>query len=318
MTTRRGFALLATLWLMVAIAAASLQWTLRSRNNRLLTLNAVDLATATAAAESGLAHARSRFDRVLFESQARLRGGGPARRLDPWSEPQLVLQDTAGFAGPGRWHVEAEDHGVRLDLNEAREGELRRLLVALRVDPGRADRIAQSITDWRDPDHAHRPRGAESDWYVAAGRHTLPRNGPFQNLSELAHVRELDPALYERVRPFLSLNGPRRVNLMAAPRPVLLALPGVGQEVVAALERRRLQGRPLSTVASLSEDLRPHAWAQMAAHLPYLTIRTSTETQELLITSKGGAEGSAVRVTMREVLVRSGHRAHVVRRDVEP
>ncbi|MFW5947894.1 MAG: hypothetical protein ACOCUW_05320, partial [Gemmatimonadota bacterium] len=57
---RPGFALLATLWLVVAIGVVGLEWGLRAGDQRRVAMNAVDAAAARAAAESGLAQARSR------------------------------------------------------------------------------------------------------------------------------------------------------------------------------------------------------------------------------------------------------------------
>lgn len=315
---RHGFALLATLWLVVAIGVVGLEWGLRARDQRRVALNAVDAAAARAAAESGVAHARARLGQALRRAQDLALDDDPRSRLDPWRELGMVVPDTAGGGDEAHWRIRVEDGGTRLDLNRAAPEELQRLLAALRVDAGRADRIAQSAADWRDPDDAHRARGAEAEWYERAGRPVLPRNGPFQDVADLRHVRDVTADIYETVAPFLSVDGTGRVNLMAAPRPVLLALPGLGEEAVSALERIRRQGRPLASVASLGEELSPEARERLAANLPRLAARTTTETQEVRITSEGRVEGSPVLVRARALVVRSREAAFLVRLEVKP
>lgn len=317
-TRRRGFALLATLWLVVGIGVVGLEWGLRARDQRRVAMNTVDAAGARAAAEAGVAHARARLDQAIRGARDLGTSLEPGARLDPWRELAAVMPDTAWSEGGTGWSVRLEDAGTRLDLNRATVDELRRLMTALRIDAGRADRVAQSIADWRDPDHEHHPRGAERDWYENAGRAVLPRNGPFQELTELRHVRGVGDELLAEVMPFLSLNGTGRVNVMAAPRPVLLALPGIGEEAARALERRRLERRPLPTLASLGEDLSPAAAAALAAELPRLMARTTLETMEVTVVSHGAVDEGPVRVRAEALVVRSRDATYLVRLEVRP
>ncbi|MEJ2218704.1 MAG: type II secretion system protein GspK [Gemmatimonadota bacterium] len=211
-----------------------------------------------------------------------------------------------------------EDAGARLDVNRADEAELRGLLVALHVDAGLADRIAQAIADWRDLDDLHRPRGAERDWYERAGRPVLPRNGPVESVAELRHVKDVSEPIYRQVAPYLSVDGTGRVNLTAAPRPVLLALPGIGEEVAGLIERYRTEPRLLPPLTQLEPELSPWAWTRLAANLPQLLSRTTTETREVRIRSVGRVPGSPVRVFADALVVRSAGAAHLVRQTVTP
>ena len=78
-----------------------------------------------------------------------------------------------------------------LDLNQAGEEELRALFVELGFEEHQAEVMAQSLLDWRDADHDHRPFGAEDEFYELLGYR--PRNGPLSSLKELALVRGFDP-----------------------------------------------------------------------------------------------------------------------------
>lgn len=292
----RGFALLAALWLLVALSVASLALGVASRSRRLAAANLSEQVRAAAAARAGVEQLRGRLERQLDRSATAL--------LDPWRGADSLMGDTLAVAD-ARAIVRVHDVGTALHLNRATEDDLRRFFIALRVDAGDADRLAQAIADWRDPDDLHRARGAERDAYLAAGAPALPHNGPFQAIAELLAVRGMTPALYQRVRPHLTLLGSGQVNLNLADRPVLLALPGMTEEAVAVLLRHRRQRRTIGSIADLERDLSPGARRELTAALPALLARTTPETRELEIVSEGWLPGSPVRVRATGLLVRS-------------
>lgn len=310
---RSGFALLATLWFLVAISVVGLEWGLRARDQRRVALNAVDAVDARAAAEMGVAEAMAKLDDALRQVSAH--SGAAATAMtdgryeaffyrDPWHDPRVIVPDSQWTDSHVGWRLHLEDAGTRLNLNLASVDELRRFLVALRVDAGRADEIAESVADWRDADDAHRPHGAERDWYLRAGRLVLPRNAPFESVEELTHVRGVTSTVYKRAAPLLTVLGNGRINLMAASGPVLLALPGIGQEALRALRMRRIEGRPLPLVTDLEQDLSPGAQAEFERGLPQLLTQTTTETREVRIASDGWVAGSPVRVRADAIAAR--------------
>lgn len=296
MRNRRGFALLAALWLLVAFSVASLALSASGRTRRLAAANLSERVRADAAARGGIEQLRQRLARRIDD--------GATSLLDPWHGVDSVLADTL-LLGDARAIVRARDAGAALNLNRATEEELRRLLIAVRLDAGDADRLAQAVADWRDPDDLHRGRGAEREAYLAAGAFALPRNGPFQTLPELLSVRGMTPGLYERVRPHLTLLGSGQVNLNVADRPVLLALSGMTEAAVAVLFRYRRERRTLGHVTNLERDLPPAARRELAAALPTLLARTTTETREVEITSEGWLPGSPVRSRVTGLMVRA-------------
>lgn len=290
-----GFALLAAMWLLVAVSAIGLALSLESRSRRLGAANLLETTRARAAAQAGVEQLRARL-------AARIARAAPG--TDPWLRVDSLVADTVAL-GDARYAVRARDAGAALNLNRATEDDLRRLFVALRVDAGDADRLAQAILDWRDPDDLHRGRGAERAAYLEAGAAVLPRNAPFQTLSELLAVRGMTPELYERVRPHLTLLGTGQVNLNAAGRPVLLALPGMTEQAVAVLERLRAQGRSLASVTDLARELPRTARATFEARLPELLARTTLDTREVEAVSEGWTDGGHVQARLTALLVRS-------------
>ena len=296
MSDRRGFALLAALWLLVAFSIAGLALSASGRSRRLAAANLSEATAAQAAAAGGLDQLRQRLA-MRLDAVA-----GSA--LDPWHGVDSVMPDTLAL-GAERVLVRAHDTGAALNLNRAGDEELRRLFMALRVDAGEADRLAQAIADWRDPDDLHRARGAERDAYLAAGARMLPRNGPFQSLAELLGVRGMSASLFERVRPHLTLLGSGQINVNLADRPVLLALPGMTEEAVAVLLRYRRQNRTVGLIADVQRDLSPAARRELAAALPTLLARTTTETREVEVNSEAWLPGSPVHVRLTGLLVRA-------------
>jgi general secretion pathway protein K len=293
MKSERGFALLAAMWLLVAIATVTLELGIQSRLRYLAAANTLESARARAAAEGGLAATRARL-MVL---------AGRERAVDPWSEVSSLFRDTLRL-DEARYHISLRDAGSALHVNKATEVELRRLLVALRVDAGHADRLAQCILDWRDPDDLHRARGAERDAYLREDAPVLPRNAPFEELDELQEVRGITPEIFERVSPYLTLLGTGQVNARTAERPVLLALPGMTEEAVAVLLRDR-RARRITSVQDLALRLSPPARAALEADLMPLMARLTFETRELEVTSAAWLDGSPVRAQSEGLLVRS-------------
>lgn len=294
MNDRRGFALLTALWLLVAISVLSLALETTARSHRLAAANLAESLQAREAADAGIEQTRARLVRRLTA----------ATIGDPWAVADSLFRDTIAVA-TDRVVVSTRNVGSQLNLNRATEDELRRFFVALPIDAGLADRLAQSILDWRDEDDLHRPRGAERDDYLKAGAVQLPRNGPFQSLTELAAVQGMTAATYERVRPYFTLLGSGQVNVNVADRPVLLALPGMTEEAVAVLFRYRRRHQALANLTDLERDLSPGARNELEAHLPELLGQATTETRELAVTSVGGVEGSPVRVRITALFVRA-------------
>jgi general secretion pathway protein K len=313
MRSRPGFALLAALWLLVALSVVGLEFSLQARQHRLAAANLLETGRARAAAEAGLEHSRARLADRLRVAELRAGTVDPRHLADPWADVDQLLTrpvrlDEAGYS------LALRDANSALNVNRATEQELRDLFTALRIDHGRADEIAQSIMDWRDGDDLPRARGAERDYYLRRGSPVLPRNAPFEELAELVHVRGVTPEILERVRPFLTVAGTGRVNLNAAPPEVLIALPGMTDEAIAVLLGLRRQGRRLGNLFELGNALSPGAAAILQAELPNLLSRATMETREVEVLSVGRAEDGVLSVSIHALLVRSGGSIYVVRK----
>ncbi len=317
MSNERGFALIAALWLVVAMSTVALQLSLSARYRRLAAANTIEAAQSRAAAVAGIEHARARLEQRLADGTLVALNRGRQAAAGPWHRPGLLLPDTMDFdEGEGRYVVSLRDVGARLNLNRATEEELRRFFRALRVDFGRADRLAQAIMDWRDADDAHRARGAEREDYLGAATPVLPRNGPFQDLGELRFVQGMDDELFNRTHPYLTLLGTGRINLNAAEPEVLQALEGITQRALAVIIRFRRRGEIIASLNQVAQELPSAARSALQTNMTRLMSRTTFDTREVEVVSEGWIDGGLSRSQVQALFVRGGATVFMVWRRV--
>lgn len=312
MKGERGFALIAALWLLVALSVVGLEFGLRAHSRHLAAANALEATRATAAADAGIADVHAMLAWLSAESGGTGRPD-PNRLLDPWAGTAALPRDTMEI-GDAKYLASLRDANAGLHLGKASEEELRRLFIALRIDFGAADRLAQAIIDWQDPDDLHRGRGAEREDYLRAGALALPTNRPFDRLADLRHVRGITSKTYQLVLPHLTLLGTGQVNLNAASRPVLLALPGMTDQSVAVVMRRRTGSRPIRSLEELANELPTAPRAVLQSSFAALSARTVFVTREVVATSEGWTVGSPVHVAIEGLFARGGNTAFLVSR----
>lgn len=293
---RRGLALLAALWLVVMITTAGLQFAAVSRDRRFLALSAVDRGRDHGALEGALAIVQARLESEL-RAPSRMPSGRAARRrsavgstrVDPWRALDTQLGNGVRV-GEVLVTVRSTDLGTVLNVNLAGERELGVLFGTLLRDDLLADRLARRIADWRDADTLSRPNGAEAAEYRRALRSALPTNGPFRALDDLRDVLGMTPEILATIRPFLTVDGANvRVNLNAAPEPILRTLPGMSPPVLATILALRSAGRRVESIPALAGGTRGPQRGDDAANGAYqalvrdLTERTLLETREVAL-----------------------------------
>ncbi len=127
------------------------------------------------------------------------------------------------------------DSQARFNLNNlVRRGQasaadvsaLQRLLNTLELSEGLID----ALVDWMDTDSQPTGAdGAEDAYYLALPEPYYPANRPLVDLAELRLVRGFDPAIVEKLAPYVSvLPNPAPVNVNSAGAEVLSAvIPGL-------------------------------------------------------------------------------------------
>src|SRR3954470_22105346 len=125
MRQRRGFALLAAIWLCVAIAAVALQFGLEARERRLLGINTSERGQGRAAAMGALNSLQAELDAALRQGpgtgNTRLAG---ARGSDPWLDADANYAGTLSIDSVPV-DVQVRDLGTQLNINNMNENQLR-------------------------------------------------------------------------------------------------------------------------------------------------------------------------------------------------
>ena len=314
MRARGGFALLTALALLVMITVAALERTAIAKPRRLAMAGVVDHAVLGALAIGGVEHAREQLMQQTPLGPMQLRRT-PANSFDRWSAAEGTV--LTGSTGELRYRVELHDAGARLNINAATEDQMRKLLLALRVDARRADQVAQAFADWLDPDQLRRTNGAERSDYLRDGRMVLPDDGPFESVAMLRFVMGVDDSLDRLLRPYVTTFGSGRIDINAAARPVLLTIPGMTEEAVSLVLRYRQQGRSVTDLFRFADELSGGAREQLRAALPVLQKTVVLEPREMHVLSVATRPASSARVRVDAIISRDDE-GRVVWRRVSP
>jgi type II secretory pathway component PulK len=251
MKSRPGFAMLAALWLVVAIAAVVLQFSLEARERRVLGLDASDRGMGRAAAEGALAQMQARLEEASRQTLGR--GGNLAARLrgsDPWLGVDSIYSGTYQVDSMPV-EVRIGDLGAVLNINSLSETEITNFFSRLTRNFPLSEELAQSIMDWRDADSLARPRGGERDQYLKEELLVLPANAPFREVEELLLVRAMTPEIYAMAAPYLTTRGASTINVNTAPEPVLASVAGMTDALVAGILAARSGGRRIDNLSQV-------------------------------------------------------------------
>lgn len=293
---RRGVALLAALWLVVAIATVALALGVEAAEHRTVGLAAADGAAASAAAAGAIAIAQARLEQVL-RSPPRLTGpAANLRAADPWLEADSLFPEPITF-GTVVTTIRVEDLSSKVGINLVDGTVLRNFLAFVLRDHQKADQLAQAILDWRDGDDFPTVRGAERKDYVARKRLDLPQNRLFRTPDELRFVEGMTPALTERLRPYIRCDGygmsDVAINVNTAPRAVLYAIPGMTDAVVARIMAKRSQRLRVQSIDELiAAGLPPNPAAQT-------WVKLTTDWIEVIAAATPPAPGRTVELRRR-------------------
>ncbi|HVE33510.1 MAG TPA: hypothetical protein VNC18_08135 [Gemmatimonadaceae bacterium] len=293
---RRGVALLAALWLVVAIATVALQFSLEARERRTVGILASERGIQRAAALGALAAVQAKLEQALRVAPS---GNNVAiarlRASDPWAYVDS-LYSVPVYVDSMEVDVVARDLGERLNINQVNETELQTFFSFLLGDYTKATHLAQAVMDWRDADSIPRPSGAERDAYIKAGVLALPTNSTFRDVEELENVMGMTPDIYAVVSPYLTTRGSGAININTAPVPVLRALPGMTDATLNMILMLRSQGRRIDALSQVFQQGAgrrplPGQLASQAA-INQLAARTTTRTNqvELTITARVGPQ----------------------------
>jgi len=246
-------ALLAALWLVVAIAAVALQFSLEARERRTIGILTSERGAQRGLALGALALVRSQIDYSLRSVPTNVSQNSAInnlRSLDP------LLDVAQRYAGPVLVDsipvdVAAVDLGAKLNINQASEPQLQAFFSFLLKDYSLSTHLAQTIMDWRDADTLPRPSGAEVAAYIKAEQLAIPTNGQFRDVDDLRNVLGITPEIFAEVSPYFTVRGDGTINLNTAPVPVLRAIPGMTDQLVNTIVMMRSQGRRITSTDAI-------------------------------------------------------------------
>lgn len=301
-----GFALIVALWAMIAASTLAMTSADLARDALGTARNRGNSARAYWIAFGCLERARHAMYEILWPD-----GATPditARAwayLDRYALPRLPVADCRISIAPS---------GLTANVNALSASQLKRLLLAMRVDGERADSLIDALLDWRDEDDSARPFGAEREWYRSA-RRPLPRDGPISHVAELRFIRGFgELAMLDSI---LGVE-PERVLWTRAPRAVLATLPGMTDEALNVLEARGpIQISDLPRIADFPEM--SHSGRDTLARSAALLVQGTTAVAEgwtIRAAAKAGSPPITVETEIRVVL--GDRRLVTVRRITRP
>ena len=315
MRARRGVALIAALWLVVAIATVALQFSLEARERRTVGIATSERGMQRALAAGALAMVQAKLEYALRVGPT----GANVQRLraaDPWLDVDSLYSGTM-YVDSVPVEIQARDMGEKLNINIMTENELRTFFSYLLNDFSKAQQLSQTIMDWRDFDSIPRPSGAEVDDYVKAEMLALPTNATFREVEELQTVMGMTPEIYAAAAPYLSTRGNGAVNINTAPVLVLRTLPGMTDALINRILQLRSQGRRIDDELQLfaappgGRGRGPAGIINSAQAQQLLRGRTTTRTTqvELTITARVGPQAQPTRLIAD--ITQGGNRATV-------
>ncbi|HVE79174.1 MAG TPA: type II secretion system protein GspK [Gemmatimonadaceae bacterium] len=293
---RRGFALIAVLWVVVVLGVLGVELQAAGLFSRNATANARAATRARWAARAGLARAMEMLDRRIagnlagFDLAAAGDSALPAMQLDVDGTSVRVV---------------TLDARARLNLNRAGHHELERLFDAAGLGTRAADSLADAVLDWRDADDLRRGRGAEGADYRTLRPAARPKDAPFDAVEELATVWGMTAERYRRVAPYLTVAGDGRVNVNSASAAVLRTLPEIDEGAAVAIVRRRVRA-PIRNIFELLAVVPLPVRTRMKARMGEMTDRISFFPREIEVVALATAPGAPVGAELHGTILLSG------------
>jgi general secretion pathway protein K len=235
---RRGIALIMVLWVLAVLMVIALSFSYTARTESLSAVAFKDGVEKKFIAEAGIEKAAME---IIY------------RRMHPNVQTDVNGAETWRMDGTpytvniegGHYTVRIIDESGKINLNTLTDASaiiFKNLLLNNGVEETVANTIVDSVLDWKDPDDFVRLNGAESDYYMSLPSPYKAKNANFETLEELLLVKGMTPAiLYGEaakggIIDFLTVHSSgSQINVSAAPKEVLMAIPGMTEEVAKAV-----------------------------------------------------------------------------------
>lgn len=236
-----GIALLLVLWVLTILMVIVFAFSFMTRTEALSTASFKGTLETKFIAEGAIERAIAEiFYRNAFKNQTiELEG------REIW---QVDGRPYTGLLGNGSYLVSIIDESGKVDINAASDVVLKNLLLNIGISEEETETIVDSIMDWKDADDLHRLHGAESDYYQSLQNPYKAKNARFDSLEELLLVKGVTAdILYgngsrKGIIDFLTVYTKKnRININAAPKEVLMAIPNMTPELAESIISARQQ-----------------------------------------------------------------------------
>lgn len=303
--SEEGIALISVLWVLVLLTAIVGEFAYSMRTEVNITRNFKEATQAYYIAHSGLI--RSVVEMI------RNTGAAKNQEYEDREAEGSLWRVNAPIAperfGAGEFSVHIDNTAGLIDLNTAGEKLLTLMVNTLEISEREKAVIVDSILDWRDRDDLHRLNGAEDKYYRLLPDPYACKNAAFDSVEELLLVRGMRPELFYpklkaivtitpegrakrttkgRASPAAARTIPGQININAAPRLLLEALPQITPQQVQSLIDYRTY-RDFISIEEIRDLIGAQTFSAVSAYItfslsPYYTIR-----------AEGRVSGSSVR-----------------------
>ncbi len=268
--SQKGIALLLVLWVMVILMVSVFSFSLMTRAETYGTLAFKEAMEKKFLAEAGVERGIMEIIyRSVNQSQTLVLGGKEVWKVDGTA----YTTETGG----GGYVVRLIDESGKISLSGLTDQNgiiLKNLLINQGSTPENSDIIVDSILDWQDGDDLHRLNGAENDYYMSLPNPYKARNADIETLEELILVKGITPEILygtektKGIIRYLTLYGKTGViNINAAPKEVLAAIPGMNADMVDQI----IEFRASADINGL-EDIKNIIGASYSQMAPYISF----------------------------------------------
>jgi general secretion pathway protein K len=228
--TEKGIALLMVLWVLTVLTAIVFSFSFMARTEGYAALSFRQTTEKKFLAEAGMERGVAElFYMIMNKNAALVAPGKEVWRTD--GRPYKIATDN------GYYIISIRNEAGKVDINTIPELILRNLLRNSGLDLDKVDIAVDSLMDWKDPDDLHRLHGAEDDYYMSLPNPYKTKNAAFETLDELLLVKGITPEILYGTKgkrgiiDLLTVNSTMtKISINAAPREVLLAVPGITPE----------------------------------------------------------------------------------------
>jgi general secretion pathway protein K len=243
LTSQDGVALIMVLWALTILSVIVFSFSLMARTEVYSSASFRATATNRLLAEAGI-------ERGVMEVLYRNTNKGQQTTLPEGME--MVKIDGTPYTGKiekEQYTFRIIDESGKIPLNALTDSTgvvLRNLLTNMGYQEEDAETVVDSVLDWRDEDELRRLHGAENEYYMSLPNPYKAKNGPFDTVEELVLVKGVTPTMLygdgkkKGIINFLTVasNG-NTINVNAAPKEILMAIPGMTPEKVELVMAQR-------------------------------------------------------------------------------